>query len=186
MAGLMKRVPQYYALGWGGDVEFRDFETMDEIARTQVILEEITAAAETCFRDLGIPRPTDAQLETDRVFAGGIEEIDLRSLFATGFVNFALRGKFDIRPLDREDIRKAFEIVLEEDPSGGRRLKQDTVDRFLVWLKQASGRTGPLWTPLVRFAGKALAALGEEMRQVLSWTDLDPRYVRSVILTKSS
>ena len=186
MKGLMRRVPQYYALGWSGDVDFRDFESMDEVRRTGEILTEIVAAADTCFGDLAVPAPADADLETEEAFVAGLEEIDLRNLLATGFVNFVLRGAFDITPLERDSIKTVFESPPEGTKAGEWRLRREAVSRFLAWLRERSGREGGDWQPLERFAGRALANLEDEVKKVASWTDLDPRYVRSVILRRET
>jgi hypothetical protein len=186
MAGLMERVPQYHALGLGEGVGYRDFQSMDEIVQTSQVLDEIVAGAEICFDCLGIPGPAAATLETGRVFAGGVEEINLKNLLATAFVNCTLRGVLDIEPLRRDDVRKVFETMLEDAPSGGRRLKRQVVEMFVGRLGRISGRSGKDLLPLERFARKAVAALEEELKGIPSWIDLDPRYVTSVILEKPS
>jgi hypothetical protein len=186
MNGLMQRVPQYYALGSSGEVDFRDFESMDEVKRTGEILAEIVAAADTCFGDLAIPAPAGADLESNEVFVAGLEEIDLRNLLATGFVNFVLRGAFDITPLERAGIKTVFESKPEGTKAVEWRLRREAVSRFLAWLEERSGREGEAWLPLERFAAKALANLEDELKKIRSWSDLDPRYVRSVILRRES
>jgi hypothetical protein len=186
LKGVMQRVPQYYALAWSGDVDFRDFRSMDEVKQTGELLDEIVAAADACFGVLGIPAPADAGLETEEAFVGGLEEIELRNLLATGFVNFAFGGAFEITPLERDRIEAVFEAPAEGAETGERRLKAEAVERFLGWLKERSGRRGQAWQPLERFVGKALDNLEGEMRKLRSWTDLDPRYVRSVILKRES
>jgi hypothetical protein len=185
MRGLMKRVPQYYALGWGGDVEFRDFESMDEIRRAGEILDEVIEGADTCFGVLGIPRPADAELTKPDAFARGVEEIELGNLIATGFVNFVRHGEFDIAPLVRDDISTLFEVLLEKAPRGGRRLSREPVDLFLGWLRERSGRDGAGWQALRRFVRKAIAKVEEEIKSVRTPADLDPRYIRSLILEAS-
>jgi hypothetical protein len=182
MTGLMRRVPQYYALGWGGDVDFRDFESMDEIRRTGEILDEIISAADACFGRLGVPEPSYAGLESGDVFTGGVEEIDLGNLLATGFVNFALVGSFDITPVEKRAIGAVFEATQGGAEGGRRRLKQESVARFLAWLMEKSRGADVGWPSLERFARKALAELEDELKGVPSLTDLDPRYVRSVLL----
>ncbi len=186
MKGLMQRVPQYCALGRSGDVDFRDFESMDDVKRTGEILAEIVAAADTCFGNLAIPAPADADLESGEAFVTGLEEIDLRNLLATGFVNFVLRGAFDITPLERDGIKTVFEARQEGTKTGERRLRREAVDGFLGWLRERSGGEGGDWLPLERFAGKALANLEDELKKIRSWADLDPRYVRSVILRRET
>ncbi len=186
MKGLMKRVPQYYALGRPGEADFRDFESMDEVRRTGEVLDEIVAAADTCFGGLGIPAPAGASLGSEEAFVGGIEEIDLRNLMATGFVNFTLRGAFSIKPVEMAGIGTVFETPPEAVPWGERRLSREAVDRFLTWLRDRSGGGGGDWLPLKRFSGKALASLEDELKKIRSWADLDPRYVRSVVLKRES
>lgn len=184
MRGLLLRVPQYYALGWSGDVELRDFQTMDEVVRTREVLDEIVAAADLCFGGLGIPAPADARLETADAFVAGLEEVDLRSLLATGFVHFSAGGAFEIEPLELGRVKAVFEAGTGREKDGRRRLKPGSVDRFLDWLRERAGEQGVQWQALERFARKAFAGFEDELKGVTSWQELDPRYVRSVILKR--
>ncbi len=47
--GLMMRVPQYYALDKGEDVDFRDFETLAELKEVREIVETTAVVAEALF-----------------------------------------------------------------------------------------------------------------------------------------
>lgn len=183
MAGLMNRVPQYYGPGSGEGAEFRDFETMDDVRRTATVLNEIAAAADTCFGVLGVPAPPEARVESSQVLAGDIEQIDLRNLLATCFVNLSRWGEPTIKPVDMESIKS----ILEIKPGGGAyTLREEAVNRFLTELKSRTGREGADWTVLERFARKALAALEEEVQNIHLLEDADARYLRSVILRKPS
>lgn len=186
MKGLMERVPQYYAHAWSGDVDFRDFGSMDEVRRTGEMLEELAAAADTCFTRLGVPAPSHADLDKKDTFVFGIEEIDLKNVMATGFVNFTFGGEFDIRPLEKTRIGSVFKVSPGEKEAAERRLRREAVDDFLAWLRERSGLEGEAWRPLERFALGALGNLEEELKKVPSWTGLDPRYVRSVIIKRES
>ena len=186
MKGLMERVPRYYAQAWAEDVDFRDFSSMDEVRQTGEVLDELAAAADTCFTRLGVPAPSHADLEKDDTLVCGIEEIDLRNIVATGFVNFATGGEFDIRPLEKTLIGSVFEVPPGGTEREGRRLRREAVDAFLACLRERSGLEGEAWRPLERFALRALGNLEEELKKVPSWTDLDPRYVRSVMIKRES
>jgi hypothetical protein len=113
-------------------------------------------------------------------------EVDLKNLLATGFVNFAARGIFEILPLDTDDLGKAFEVLPEGTEGRVRRLDPKSVKEFLCWLREHSGVEEGVWSPLERFAIRALENLEVEMGRIRSFTDLDPRYVRSAILKRRS
>ena len=181
IAGIMKRVPQYYSLIGGRDGDFRDFESMGEIADTRKIVEEIVAAADACFGVLGIPGPAEARLTPGSGFAGDMEEVDLHNLLTTGFVNFSVCGEFAITPVDGESIRDLLEPVPGEAESS-RCLRPEAVLRFLTWLKERTGTAGIEWKPLERFARKSIAGLEEEAKYVPATGDPDPTYFRSVLL----
>jgi hypothetical protein len=182
--GLMQRVPQYCAADRPGGPDFRDFQTMDDVKRTGDGLDEVIAAAEACFGVLGISAPVDAGLDTEQAHASGLEELTLRSLLATGFVNFEAKGAFDISPVQRDRI----EVVCERQPGerteGEMRLKPAAVSRFLGWLRKRSEQAGVGWPALERYARKALGDLEFELKGVRTLTDLDPRYFRSMILSR--
>jgi hypothetical protein len=165
-------------------MEFRDFESMDEVRRTGEIVDEIVAGAEVCFGILGVPSPAGARLEAEGVVVAGLEDIDLRNLLATGLVNLALRGAFDITPLERDSIEMLFETRPESVQVGGRRLKPAVVKQSLAWLREQSAWGPRDWPAVERFTGKALAGVEDEFMKVRSWADVDPRYIRSVILRR--
>jgi hypothetical protein len=185
IAGLMKRVPQYYSLTGGSGADFRDFESMAEIADTRSVVEEIVEASDACFGVLGIPAPAHARLAAGPDYAGLIEEVDLRNLLATGFVNFSVRGEFTITPVDGESIRELFAAVMGEAGSP-RRLRPDAVPRFLAWLRGRTGKAGAQWEALERFVRRSIAGLEEEAKYVPASGDPDPRYFRSVLLSGRS
>lgn len=185
LRGLMLRVPQFYGLPSGGSTDFSDFETMEQVSMTRRLLDEIAVVAEVCFDRLGIPRPHDAEPEMDTVFAGGIEEITLRNLMLTGFVNFTVTGSFEIKPLTGHDMKSLYEMVLEEGPSGERLVSDRAKHVFLAWLKETARLDEDRWTILKGFFDGALSCLEEEVGKVPSWENLDPRYVATLIFSGS-
>lgn len=181
MRGLMLRVPQYFALPSRETKEFRDFTTMQEVAETRRIIDTIAVVAETCFDRLGIPSPQHAKPVMSEVLARGIEEIDLRNLCLTGFVNFILKGEFAITPLPRRSVKDLFEKVLEKRASGERLVKAENMERFLSWLHRKTGYDGKRWEILCEFLRCGIGALEQEVGGIRSWQDLSPRYVRSLV-----
>ena len=184
MRGLMFRVPQYYMGAPGGGEDFRDFETMDEVSRTRQVIDEIAVVAEACFDTLGIPRPHEAKLAREQIFSGEIEGITLRALILTGFVNFALRGEFGLSAISRADAKHMFEKVLEKGAGGGRLVRKDVVDGFISWLSDVSQLDGIHWNTLRMFVENGIRELEEEIGNVPSWKDLDPRYVRTLVFSR--
>jgi hypothetical protein len=181
LRGLMMRVPQYCALAKGGDIDFRDFETMGEVYATRKDLFRIAVVAEACFDRVGIPTAHRARPMFEGVFAQGVEEISLESLLLTGSVNFILNGDFDINPLSKEAVKRLFEQLLETDASGEWRLKRQKIGEFLVWLKKTTSFDGLEWETLETFFMDGVRALETEIGRVVSWQDLDPRYVSKLI-----
>lgn len=178
--GLMQRVPLYYdpAESRGS---FRDFRSMDDIHETGEILEEVAVVAETCFDKLGIPKPHEAKPALEHVFTTGIEEITLRNLLLTGFMNFSLNGRFEIEPLTRRDVEGIFEKVLEQVASGERLVREDAKTEFLAWLGKTTGFDGKKWVVLSRIFADCVKSLNEEVCRIPSWDVLDPRYVSMLV-----
>jgi hypothetical protein len=184
MRGLMLRVPQYYALAEGGDVDFRDFETMKEVDRTRQTVTEVGLVAEMCFDRLGIPKPHEARPSLQSVFVGGLEEISLRNLLVTGYVRFTLHNRFRIAPLSRADVGKMPDKVLTSGPSGERSIREETLDRFLAWLSGKTGYDAASWGILTSYIRAGVKELEDDVRGIRSWQDFDPCYVRSIIVGK--
>lgn len=185
MKHVLLRVPQYYPFPKGGGVDFRDFQTLDEISETRRMLDEVAVVAEACFDKLGIPRPHEAEPELRTVYAAGIEEIGLRNLVLTGFVNFAVKGRFGITPLNRGDMQCFFERVLDLRVSGERLVSDDARAAFLSWLSETTGFEGGRQVLLDAFFEAGVKVLEQEVGKVPSWEDLDPRYVGTLIFSRS-
>jgi hypothetical protein len=196
MKGLMMRVPQYYVLPTAAGAGLRDFETMDEVGATRRALEEIEVVAEVCFDRIGIPRPHQARLELAKVFAVGLEDITLRSVVLTGFVNLIVRGDFDFSPLTPSEVEGLFERVLEPaaqtapgtgaPPQGRRTVRAEARLALLGYLARTSGYEGPKLRMLESFADASLREMEEEVGGVSSWQHLDPRYVRTLIFQRGA
>lgn len=183
LSGALKRIPQYYDLPEGGTPGFRDFATFEEVMRTRRILEEIEVVAETVFGHLGLPSPHEADLESG-VFLSGLEEITMASLLLTGFVQFTLKGRFELVSLDSEDIKRMFDEVVESSASGQRRVRPEAVECYLTWLAGQTGFEAAKLQVLTGYVRSAVKELEEEIRGFETAAEFDPRYVRSLIVTK--
>jgi hypothetical protein len=181
MRGLLQRVPQYYERAEDGGAGFRDFESMDEIAETGEVLEEIDVVAEACFGRLGIPRPPEAKPALETSFVNGWEDLTLRKLLLTGFVKFALKGRFEIAPVAEREVSEIFDKVLEQLPSGARLVRDDLKAGFIAWIAGATGFEGREREVLKRFFAAGVKLLDEELGNIPSWEMLDPRYVSTLV-----
>jgi len=183
LSGALKRIPQYYELPEGGTPGFRDFATFEEVMRTRRTLEEIEIVAETVFDHLGLPSPHEADLESG-AFLSGLEEITMASLLLTGLVHFTLKGRFELVSLDSEDIKRMFDEVVESSASGEKRVRPEAVESYLAWLAGQAGFEAAKLQVLTGYVRAAVKELEEEIKGVDSATEFDPRYVRSLIVTK--
>jgi len=183
LSGALKRIPQYYELPEGGTPGFRDFATFEEVMRTRRTLEEIEIVAETVFDHLGLPSPHEADLESG-VFLSGLEEITMASLLLTGLVHFTLKGRFELVSLDSEDIKRMFDEVVESSASGEKRVRPEAVESYLAWLAGQAGFEAAKLQVLTGYVRAAVKELEEEIKGFDSATEFDPRYVRSLIVTK--
>ena len=196
LSGALKRIPQYYDLPEGGTPGFRDFVTFDEVTGTRRSLEEVEVVAETVFDHLGLPSPHDAELDDDAgpvreggsgaggVFLHGLEDITMASLLMTGLVHFTLKGSFEALPLAPEDLDGMFAMVLERPPSGEKRVRPEAVECYLTWLAGQSGFEAARLQVLTGYVRAAVRELEEEMKGFDSVVEFDPRYVRSLIVTR--
>ena len=183
LRGLLMRVPQYYEFGRPG-AGFRDFETLDEVRDARMAVEEIRVTAEMCFEKLGLPRPHEAKPALAAIFATGLEDITLRNLVMTGFVNLILRGSFEIEPLSRDDLPGLFDKIFETGAAGRRVVKPESRERLTDWLSQVTGFDAAKRPLLEKFAEAGIKGLEEEIGGVPAWQDVDPRYVRTLIFRK--
>jgi hypothetical protein len=184
LSGLLRRVPQYYSLAEGGKIDFRDFETMEEVQRTRLVLEETAVIAEACFDALGIPSPRASTPDLRNVFASGIEEITLKKLLVTGYIRFSLHERFDISPLSRDDLKAMFGSMIQTGTTGEWVLDRKTVDRFLEWLHGKTAHRGVSWDQIAGFVLEGIKDLCDEIRKLPTLEDFDPLYVQSIIVTR--
>lgn len=183
LSGALRRIPQFYDPPKGGTPGFRDFITFEEVAGTRRTLEEIGVVAETLFDHLGLPLPHQAELAPGIAFAGGLEEITMRSLLMTGLVHFALKGIFEISPLKPEDLDGMFDVVLERSESGRNRVRSEAVEGFLSWLAAQTGFHSSRLQALTDHVKAGVEDLEQEIGGLASAGQFDPRYVRSIIVT---
>jgi hypothetical protein len=125
------------------------------------------------------------RLAPGKVFALGLEDITLGNLIVTGFVNFSLRGEFDIAPLARTDLAGLFDSVMEVEASR-RRVRADALGAFLDWLAAKTGFEGSKMHALRRFILARAAELGEELGGVVAPDAVDPRYIRALLFRSAS
>jgi len=184
LSGALKRIPQYYDLPESGTPGFRDFVTFEEVVRTRTRLEEIGVVAETVFEHLGLPSPHEADLEPGGVFLSGLEEIAMASLLLTGFVHFTLKGRFELVSLNSDDIGRMFDEMVERSASGEKRVRPEAVECYLTWLAGETGFESAKIQVLTGFVRAAIKELEEEIKGFDSAAEFDPRYVRSLIVTK--
>ncbi|MGD8627779.1 MAG: DUF6178 family protein [bacterium] len=206
LSGALRRIPQYYDRAEEGTPGFRDFATFGEVVGTRRTLEEIGIVAETVFDHLGLPYPHEADLgrETDSeagseaaaevpaeahledggVFMSDLEDVTMASLLTTGLVHFTLKGSFEALPLSREDLDGMFGRMLEHRASGGRRVRTETVERYLNWLAGQTGFEAGKLQVLSDFVRAAVGYLEEEIKGFDTAAEFAPRYVRSLIVTK--
>ncbi len=182
LTAALKRIPQYYAPPDDQRPGLRDFITYDEIVKARRILEKIEVAAETLFVHLGVPAPHEAELETDSVFAGGLEAITMSNLLLTGFIHFALGRSFQIDQLTAQDIEEMFAEVLELSEPGRTRVRPEAIGPFRSWLEDRTGFEGQRLEILGDYLGTALRRFEDEIKGFSSAAEFDPRYMSSVIL----
>lgn len=182
LAGLLKRVPQYYGLG-RGEVGFRDFETAEEVRRTGRMLAEVRVLAEACFAKIGIPKPEDARPVLGEVFARSLEDLTLESIFLTGAVNLLVAGEFAIVPLSPREMESLFERWLERC-SGGNKVRPAGRDRIAAHLCELGGFSREDLGVLESLVDRGLKALEDEIGELKTWRDVDPRYVSSLVFSR--
>ncbi len=142
---------------------FRDFETMVEVAAARQTLDEIEIIAETCFDRIGIPRPHEARPELAKVFASGLEDITLKNLVLTGFVNLILHSRFDFSPLTPGEVEGLFGQILGPAAEGRRTVRAEARGTLLDWLARASGFEGAKLEALEGFVDSSLRDLEDEI-----------------------
>ena len=181
MRALLERVPQFLPRA-GEGVGPRDFETMEEIGRARVAIEEIEVIAGACFEKLGIPGAGAAASAAAGATAAQVaEDIAFGTIILTAAVQLVVSREFRIERLSREDVRGMFERMLVRDAAGSNRISAAAREQVLEHLARATGLGGRRWEIFRGFVEASLKGLEAEVARIPSWQDLDPRYIRTLI-----
>jgi len=143
----------------------------------------VRVLAEACFAKIGIPKPEDARPVLGEVFARGLEDLTLESIFLTGAVNLLVAGEFAIVPLSPREMESLFETWLERDP-GGNKVRPAGRDRIVAHLGELGGFSREDLSVLESLVDRGLRALEDEIGELKTWRDVDPRYVSSLVFSR--
>lgn len=184
MAGLLMRVPQYYALPYGEGCEFRDFRTIEELNTVRRLIDEIAVVSHLMFERLGIPKPHHAELSLREIFAEDVSDINLTNIINTLFANFAIGAGFSLKPLGKEESRRFFDEVTKQIAMERRGIDTQKKEAFIDWLKSYFDLDQEKWQVCRGFIEKCLHLLEEEIELLPSWDAIDPRFVTGLIFSR--
>lgn len=172
IGGLLIARPLFYDDRLAGE-RYRDFRSLDDIRRTETVLERIIAAD----RLLARIDPPAVPVRPERL-------VTWSALLPTLWARHRLGLSRDLAPIPTETFRPFFEALWESGPPDAQRpLAAAARDDLVHWLADETG-----WTPdaLRHQAGGVLAELVAFLEAELGRVDadnLDPRFVLPFLLS---
>ncbi len=177
LEGLLRKRPLFhtgYTATSKGEA-FREFETLEEITHCHEALDEIIALdhlLHLLFADTLIAQKVQAY-----------EPLTFKSLLLTSWARHCLRLSEQIKPLQPKDM-KVFFADLWAKGAMPHSVEEETKQSFLDWLASKSGASV---ADIVDELGEAFYRLFEELEEEygsISLKDLDPRYVRHLLMIR--
>lgn len=174
LEGAAAARPVYYdGLDDAGDTTWRDFSTLAEICRVEVILDDSDAVLSFFEDQLGFSPQALLGAELGDLDDAQRKDIRLATLFRTGLVQNLLSDEFAFRPLTRDELAAFLKAGFDQEEGLARPSPQlaAILDRL----------TAPMGETVERWARSALDELGLALGRVQAY-DLDPRFATELVL----
>ncbi|MFC1592276.1 DUF6178 family protein [Thermodesulfobacteriota bacterium] len=184
VTGLCKSRPKLFAgLVQAGDASYRDFSTLEELRKTEGALAEVSAAEALLFDKLGIdPDYLMGAFLSETALSEPVE-LKCSAVFLTVLAQKIVHDELRLQALQIDDARAFLQRVFTEKHADDRyglapTLYDDVVGlltgRFNVTEEDRSALSG-----VVRVC---LAVLEQEFASLVSADEIDPRYVRGLVI----
>jgi hypothetical protein len=174
LQGLLKKRP-LFCTGLSEDKPYREFKTLEDIARCHNVLDGISAMDN--LLSLLLPKsPITFPVEA-------YQPLTFKNLILTCWARDHLKISGDIEPLSRGEMKTLFKDLWKE-PAKPRRVDPEMKQAAFNWLQAQSGLTVD---ELQRGAASTLDSLFVELDEEygsVSYEDLDPRYVKHFLVTQ--
>ncbi len=165
-----------------GSMVFKDFETLDEIRRTEKVLARIAVIDTLLFTWLGVPaEAVQAGLEASGVLEDSAD-VTCVSVFLTVLANYLLNKGAQLEPLTVGELQHLLEKVFEIKGSGGWRIRESMLSDILSWLRSFCTIEPDDQEPLDHFIGYCLRSMEEEFSQLVGQKTIEPRYVNGIMV----
>jgi hypothetical protein len=174
LQGVFKKRPLFFA-GISADEPYREFKTLDDIARCNGILEGVIAMdrlLSLLFPKSPVELPVQAYLPPT-----------FKNFMMTSWARHHLELPGDVEPLTIEELRILFKDLWKESAKPHRvdpQMKQE----FLNWLQERAGLgIDALEESAASILDSLFVELDEEYGPV-SYEGLDPRYIKHFLVTQ--
>jgi len=114
LQGAIRQRPSYYeGLDGRGALTWRDFESMDDLARIEVVLSDIDEVLSFFETRFGFSPEALLTQALSGMSAEDRRQVRLQTLFRTGLVQAVLSEEFSFQPLSREDLAAFLALAFE-------------------------------------------------------------------------
>jgi len=172
LEGLLKKRPRLYT-DFSEDERYREFKALDDLSRCEQALDEMMALDALLSRlfpqsDIGQP-------------AVSYWPVTYKNLLLTGWARHLLGLPDEQQPISRRALQTFFRRLWGSSPQE-RRLSLEARRAFRQWLESRSGvGSGEMEEPVGRMIDGLFAEL-EEQYGTVAPTDLDPRFVKHLLI----
>lgn len=174
--GVLRTRPAYYANG-----TLRDFEAIGDLGDTEAFLRSVEAITHLMAEQLGVTPQRLKDMDLTLCAPREWKEITFSTIFLTGLANQVLRGMFRFEPIDGSLVNDFLSRVLETDGQGKRVIRMEIRKGFREWLDAIEGDEEKR-RHLQAFCDFCLDLFGEEFGRIPPGEEIDPRYVRGLLI----
>jgi hypothetical protein len=176
LAGFLQRQPQFYGgLDRGGSVVMRDFRSIRDLHLGYAILEQLDAVPDLFKSLVGL----DIASARFRANIAG-HEIRLSQILLTMFARQSLDGRLMVEPLEAARLREARSAIM----TAGRPARLSELFHESVRLVLETRLDPTLRVRTETFVHSCLNMLEDDLAELDPSQDIDPRFVRSLLIRR--
>jgi len=174
--GILRKRPALYR-----DGIYEDFKNLQDLRETEDFLESIETTVSFLGEQLKIDPRQLKELDLKGCHPGGWREITISTFFLTALANQTLKGTFHFEAIEKARLKDLFSHTFERDEQGKGSAKMEIRTGLREWLDSIEGDEYKR-QHLHAFADFCLDLLGEQYGRIPPEEEIDPRFVKGLLI----
>lgn len=186
LEGLDRNRPLFFkGITTKGDVEYKNFEVMEEIRQTNQVIDIVMVAETVLFDVFKIEPEYLTNNFLDETCLKEVKDIKCTSVFLTILANHILYGRTKLIPLTLVELLEFLKRIFKQEVATENFfLKRDMYDESISWISNQYLFEKNLKQALESFVYTCLNMLEDEFSSLVDKKTIDKKYVSGIILKK--